>query len=80
MDGEIYVGGAVDGDGSVFCPTLGKFNAGLNTLRWSYKTDSCTTAINSGVSYAVDILYADFLNDRVYGLMVPRNYDGTLSA
>jgi len=80
MDGEIYVGGAVDGIGSIFCPTLGKFNAGLDTLRWSYKTDSCATGTFGSVSYAVDILYADFLNDRVYGLMVPRNYDGTLSA
>ena len=43
MDGEIYVGGAVDGDGSVFCPTLAKFNEDLTTLRWSYKTNGCTT-------------------------------------
>jgi hypothetical protein len=78
MDGEIYVGGAIYESGSLFCPTIAKLNADLTILRWSYTTESCATLETE--SYAVDILYADFLNDRVYGLMVPRNSDGTLSA
>jgi hypothetical protein len=76
LESYIYMGGAV-GFGSRFCPTLAKFDKDL-TLKWSYRANSCSdTAIDSN-SYAVDMMYADGLNDHIYGLMVPRDYNGNL--
>lgn len=35
---------------------------------------------DDSISWAVDFLYAENINDKLYGLLVPRNVDGTLAA
>jgi hypothetical protein len=40
--------------------------------------NSAKISINIGLSYAVDMMYADHMNDHIYGLMVPRDANGNL--
>jgi hypothetical protein len=74
MEKNVYMGGAVsNSDYSLLCPTITKFDENLN-VEWSFTTVGCT----STTSMAVDIMYADHMNNNVYGLMVPRSVDGNL--
>ena len=77
MDGYIYVGGALYFSGSGrLCPTLAKFNYDL-VQEWAFQAHTCADSVDSN-SYAVDMMFADHLNDHIYGLMVPRDSNGNL--
>jgi hypothetical protein len=78
MDGYIYVGGALgNSGGSRFCPVVAKFDKFL-TKRWAFRANLCTDNSIDSNSYAVDMMYADHMNDHIYGVMVPRDYAGNL--
>jgi hypothetical protein len=79
MDSYIYMGGAVGNvAGDKFYPIISKFDKDLK-LQWSYSYLSCTSSSDT-VSFAVDMMYADNMNDKLYGLMVPRDPSGDLRA
>ena len=67
MGSSIYVGGAVDNSGSTFCSVLAKLDKHL-AVTWTYWMAGCSS------STAIDFLYADDLNHKIYGLGVFRDY------
>ena len=76
MEKYLYVGGAIsDSSYSKLCPIVSKFDTDLN-LKWSYATIGCSES--GTLSMSVDLMYADHLNNLVYGLMVRRDVSGTL--
>ena len=73
MEKQIYVGGAVTNSAfDKLCPTLSLFGFNPFVLLWSYQSPGCSQ------SMSIDLLYADHMNDKIYGLMVPRDYNGEL--
>ena len=58
------------------CPVLAKFDRDLNQ-QWAFQSETCASTAD-GNSYAVDMMYADHMNDHIYGLMVPRDVNGNL--
>lgn len=76
MQGHIYVGGAMYYSAGRLCPVLAKFDSDLNK-KWAYQSQTCASSGDSH-SYAVDMMYADHMNDHIYGLMVPRDANGNL--
>lgn len=80
------MGGAIgNAAGDKFYPIITKFDKDLNKI-WSFSYIGCTSGTTGMglsddlISWAVDILYAENINDKLYGLLVPRNADGTLAA
>jgi hypothetical protein len=67
MGSSIYIGGAVDNSGTTFCSVLAKLDKHL-AKTWTYSMAGCAT------STAIDLLYADDLNHKIYGLGVYRSY------
>jgi len=84
MEGYIYIGGAlgVGTSTSRFCPVLMKTDKDLN-LMWAYWMSSCGSSSETGwsaASAAIDMIYPEQLNDKVYALSVARAYSGTLAS
>ena len=89
MGGKIYVGGALYySSAGRLCPVVAKFDSNL-AQNWALQPATCGnrqvnadrssfTSHSDTSSYAVDMMYADHLNDHVYGLMVPRDANGAL--
>jgi hypothetical protein len=76
MEGNIYVGGAMYYSAGRLCPVLAKFGQDLDQ-KWAFQSETCASTAD-GNSYAVDMMYADHMNDHIYGLMVPRDSSGNL--
>lgn len=67
MGGSIYVGGAYGISGSVFCPMFSKLDKDLAPV-WSKAMTGCTSSL------AIDFVYADNINNKIYGVGVYRDY------
>jgi len=69
LERDIYIGGGMYYSSTVFCPIMSKFDQDL-TLAWSYQMAGACDATNS---LAVDLLYADNINHKIYGVGVYRS-------
>ena len=69
LERDIYVGGGMYFSSTVFCPIISKFDQDL-ALLWSYEMAGACDTTNS---LAIDLLYADNINHKIYGVGVYRS-------